>query len=125
MRAELICSLLPQSAFLLLVERGTPWPSGSALDWRPAGPGFENRPSLGHVSQIFHLIVPGDPCPDMTKSIERDIKPLTFHFTLRYFWITDFECALIWNMVGYDKNILLFEVCSVLLMLTFVEKRLS
>ena len=45
--------------------------SGSALDWRPTGRGFEPRLSLGHVSQIFRLIVPGDPCPDMTKVVER------------------------------------------------------
>ena len=47
-----------------------PWPSGSELDWRPTGREFEPRLSLGHVSQIIRLIV-----PDMTKAVERDVKP--------------------------------------------------
>ena len=59
---------------------GPPWSSGSTLDWRPTGRGFEPRLSLGRVSQIFRLIVPGEPCPDMTNAVERDVKPQTFHF---------------------------------------------
>ena len=49
--------------------------SGSTLDWRPTGRGLEPRLSLGHVSQIFLLIVLGDPSPNITKAVERDVKP--------------------------------------------------
>ena len=30
---------------------------------------------LGMFHNLFRLIVPGDPCPDMTKAVERDVKP--------------------------------------------------
>ena len=41
----------------------------------PPGQGFEARLSFGHISQIFRLIVLGDPCLDMTKAVEEDVKP--------------------------------------------------
>ena len=65
------------------IARGPSWPSCSGLHWRPTG----WRLNLGRVSQIFRLIAPGDPCPDATTAVERDVNSNRFYLissTLMY-----------------------------------------
>ena len=59
------------------ILRGLGSPLVSALILRPTRQGFDLGLRLGHVSPELRLIVPLDPCPDITEAVGRDVQPYT------------------------------------------------